>query len=364
MGGGDRRLIEIAKRYNKFNKNVICSETSKNICEDNSLHARYFVTSREKTVKNVYITYLLRTLVALKLKLPLENGDVIYANSDFFPDVFPACKAKIRNRNVVWVQIIHHLVSSPLIRGGSRVRNIIAYLAQRLSLSLIKRYSDHIIVSNKLMKEELKEIGFDPKSIDVSSCGVDVKKLKKIEKVKAKETDGIYLGRLHPSKGIFDLLSIWKEVKRMKPLARLQIIGDGTNEIKSSIRKKISELDLEKNIDLLGYVEDSKAFSLMKNSKIFVFPSHEEGFGIVICEAMTCGLPVIAYDLPAYHGIFSKGLTKVRENDISQFASEVIKLLDDDTLRNKQSLESSEESESFDWGLIALGEESIVSDLS
>ena len=47
-------------------------------------------------------------------------------------------------------------------------------------------------------------------------------------------------------------------------------------------------------------ISGKDALSVVKSVLVFVFPSHEEGWGIAICEAMACGLAVVAYDLPAY----------------------------------------------------------------
>lgn len=61
----------------------------------------------------------------------------------------------------------------------------------------------------------------------------------------------------------------------------------------------IAEDRLEHNILIYGRCSDVKLYSLLKSSKVFIFPSFFEGWGIVVAEALACGLPVVAYDIPA-----------------------------------------------------------------
>jgi glycosyltransferase involved in cell wall biosynthesis len=51
-------------------------------------------------------------------------------------------------------------------------------------------------------------------------------------------------------------------------------------------------------------VSEEEKFRLFKASRVFLMPSRQESWGIVIAEALACDVPVVAYDLPAYHPIF------------------------------------------------------------
>ena len=78
---------------------------------------------------------------------------------------------------------------------------------------------------------------------------------------------------------------------------------------------------------MLGYLEDDRAFSLIKSSQVFVYPSYEEGFGMVIGEVMACQVPVIAYDLPAYTHTFKKAIQTVPLGKTHLFSIAVLELL-------------------------------------
>ncbi|NIM46333.1 MAG: glycosyltransferase, partial [Nitrososphaeria archaeon] len=104
--------------------------------------------------------------------------------------------------------------------------------------------------------------------------------------------------------------------------------GEGQPDVVNSLKKEIKKSGLEQNIDLKGFLEDEDAFRVIKQSRVFIFPSHEEGWGIAICEAMACGLPVVAYDLPVYDEVFFGGLVQIKKGDVESFARKTLELLE------------------------------------
>lgn len=104
----------------------------------------------------------------------------------------------------------------------------------------------------------------------------------------------ISVGRLTRQKGLDVLIhSLPKVLNHVD--CRLVILGEGSLE--SDLRKTIKELNLEKNVDLVGFVDNP--YSWMLNSDLFILPSRHEGFGNVIVEAMACGTPIISTDCPS-----------------------------------------------------------------
>jgi glycosyltransferase involved in cell wall biosynthesis len=113
----------------------------------------------------------------------------------------------------------------------------------------------------------------------------------------------------------------------------------------------------------LGYLADDAAFSVMKSAKIFVFPSHEEGFGMAVLEAMVLGLPVVAWDLPVYREVFPVGLLRIPLGKISEFSAAVVKLFEDRALYNQTVTQSRVLSEQFDWDKLAANEGVLLENL-
>lgn len=102
------------------------------------------------------------------------------------------------------------------------------------------------------------------------------------------------VGRLTELKGFHTLIRAVALLKR-RVECRLIILGEG--EQRAELERSISQLGLERSVDLPGFV--SNPFSYVKQADVFVLSSLWEGFGMVIAEALSVGTPVVATDCPS-----------------------------------------------------------------
>ncbi len=145
--------------------------------------------------------------------------------------------------------------------------------------------------------------GLNSKNFLVNNKGVNSKKIYILpnsvpseeysKKIINKKYDLITLGRLSEEKGLFNLLEIVKHLKNKYYDVKLGVAGKG--ELYDKLKLKIQDLNLNKNIDLLGYVEDSNLF--LNSGKIFVSTSFTEGLPRTIIQSMFCGVPVVSSDV-------------------------------------------------------------------
>ncbi len=120
--------------------------------------------------------------------------------------------------------------------------------------------------------------------------------LDKIPKKKSSLTEKriISVGRLSPEKGYLDLLKIYNEVRKKYPDWHLDIVGDGKE--KEALKAYIKENKLKDFVTLHGFQNSTYINDLMQRSSIYVMTSFTESFGIVLLEAMSNGLPCLAFD--------------------------------------------------------------------
>ena len=104
----------------------------------------------------------------------------------------------------------------------------------------------------------------------------------------------IAMGRIQYQKGFDTLTDVFEIVHKKHPDWIVNIYGDGN--YKDKIEKYIKQKGLEDVVVLKGRTTD--VFSVMRNSSFFILSSRFEGFGMVIAEAMTQGLPAISFDCP------------------------------------------------------------------
>lgn len=292
--------------------------------------------------------------------LKTKNEKVlIYSTSDLFWEVIPAFLHKTKNKKIEWVQIIHHIYPDWKKRAGNGIVNFFGYYLQRFSLGLIRRRADKIIVMNNSIKNKLLLREFNEKKIYVSSNGINFDYLDSLKRDDV-SYEGVFLGRLSASKGVSDFIPIWKKVCEKMPAAKLAIIGGSEKHAKADFMQKIKESGLENNIDMLGFLGDDEAFSLLKAAQVFLFPSHEEGWGIAIAEAMACGLPVVSWNLPVYKEIFEDYTITVTEGDIGLFAEKVIELLKNESLRRDRSARGRDFIKKYSWDEVAKRELEII----
>lgn len=140
-------------------------------------------------------------------------------------------------------------------------------------------------------------------------------------------------GTLHPRKGYKYLISAFKKVAAKVDNIKLVIAGSGPQ--KEVLNNIIKRENLEKKVILIGQRDDIER--LMQASDIFVLPSIQEAFGLVILEAMQNGLPVIGSRIGGIPEIISSEeygiLVKPGQKDA--LAKALIKLINNDSLRNK-----------------------------
>jgi glycosyltransferase involved in cell wall biosynthesis len=326
MTGGDKRLIEIFSRIGSgYDLDILTSRDGRDAMVDRIPQTNFVLSSPGCDDSAFYRAYVKRTIWARRRILE-GKYDLVYGGSDFFPDVMPCALYKKRHPGAKWMQCVFHVYPPWRKRPGNVVRNILGGLTQRFSLLQARLHADLIVTLNKGVSRQLAGFGLNPDRLTVNPCGVDSASFSSIN-IRRMPFQACFLGRLVASKGIFDLPRIWQLVVRQSPQAKLKIVGNGPDEVILRLRSVINELNLSGNIELCGYLPEQNAYAAIKQSSAFLFPSHEEGFGIAIAEALACETPVVAWDLPVFAELFPEGVVTVPENDIPAFASATVRIL-------------------------------------
>jgi len=209
---------------------------------------------------------------------------------------------------------------------------LLSALDQRIVVEAFRR-ADAIFTVSEFSAKQLGLIGVDRSKIVVTGCGIRENQIG--PSVRAKLYDGLYVGRMDPKKGIFDLLTIWTQVVSKKHTARLIVVGKSSPSVGMFLRT-IRNLGLLKNIDYRGWIPDKELEATIESSRVFVFPTHIEGWGISIAEAMAKGLPVVTYDIEPLNQLFpSDGVCFVAFPDVYKFADTILKILSDEALQQE-----------------------------
>jgi len=152
--------------------------------------------------------------------------------------------------------------------------------------------------------------------------GIDYDFIKKIEEKIAyprKLFDACFIGRIHPSKGVFDLVNAWYTVRNKIPEAKLALIGGGYPSYREKLEEAIKRLNLINNVILFDYVSEEDKFKILKQSKFLAHPSYEECIPLTFFEAASLGVPIVTYYLSTYENIRNH-IISLKKGNIKQLA--------------------------------------------
>lgn len=351
MGGGDRIMVELAKSWQNLGAQMTLfgPPEAKVVCEMGGLKSSFIETSNLRvnslgTVK----TYILRILKAISDHRNFSSFDVIYSASESLPDVALSAKIKRQNPTAVWVVGFYLIAPNPLIGEVSfSVNNILQYIQQKISLviSKVSRVSAFFVLGRDDQKY-LERWRF--RNILRIDGGVDTGFINSIPD-QEKIYDACFVGRISRQKGVDDLLKIWREVVNQKPTAQLAFIGWGHPGQQGIFLEEIKRAGLTKNINFIGFSDGEEKYKIIKSSKLLLFPSRYESFGIVVLESLAAGVPVVAYDLSILKENFKEGVSFVGAGRISDFARQVLFLFGRDADLPRMAERGRILAQSFDW---------------
>ena len=156
----------------------------------------------------------------------------------------------------------------------------------------------------------------------------------------------VSIGRYAYEKGNDLLLKAWAKVEKQCQDWTLDIYGQGNQ---APYRELMQELGIdETRCHLHGSMKDVKA--IYQGSSIFTLPSRFEGFGLVIIEAMACGVPVVTFDCengPRNIITNNQDGILVKPFDIDEYAEKLLRLIKDDQLRFQMGKRAHESSQRY-----------------
>lgn len=118
----------------------------------------------------------------------------------------------------------------------------------------------------------------------------------------------LFLSRIHKKKGIEILINVWEKLFKKYYDWNVLIVGNGDQAYINSIQQMICSKGLQNSIKLIPPVFGDTKNKLYAESSIFILPSYSENFGMVIAEAMACGVPVITTTNTPWLQLNSKGI--------------------------------------------------------
>ncbi|RAP45906.1 MAG: glycosyl transferase [Methanosphaera sp. rholeuAM6] len=285
IGGVEKYVYYISKelvKYNDCDVKVICANEPKSI--------EYEVYNDISIQRLGYIGKLANTNVTPSLPKVLycEDFDIIHTH---VPTPWSSD----------WSNIISRIKNKPLVVTyhndiiGTGIANTIANIYNSTTLKLLLNKADKIIITQDDYINSPHLQNYRDKITTIPN-GVDTGIFKPSNHRNSNQIFFLsVLDRFHKYKGLDYLLDALVNVKEVIPDVKLVVGGKG--ELLDFYKSKSAELGIEDNVEFKGFLTDEEVIKCYHESELFILPSIsslQEGFGIVVLEALSCETPVIS----------------------------------------------------------------------
>ena len=198
--------------------------------------------------------------------------------------------------------------------------------------------------------DDLVARGISRDQIDVIYCGFNDDLLRPEPGLtKTSFPSVIYVGRLKKYKRVDLIIEAVARLAAKLPDLRLYVVGTGDRE--ADLRRQVSALGIEKNVEFTGFVSETRKKELLTRSWVGAQTSTKEGWGLGVIEAAACGTPTVASESPGL-------IESVRANEtgflvphghVEALTEKLRLLLTEDALRTQYGAAACEWAQKFSW---------------
>lgn len=198
--------------------------------------------------------------------------------------------------------------------------------------NIFQRCTFFIVLSQQEQKLYQQTLGLKPEQIFILPNSVEIP-----SEVPGRQNHTqitlAFCGRIGERKGVFDLIQAYSKLPpKLQNCSQLILAGDGEIDRAKAL---ISQLNLNQNIQLMGWINPDEMKKLLEKSDIFILPSYHEGLPLALLEAMGWALPVITTPVAAIPDIVEpdKNGLLVKPGDIEHLCQSMALLINDQSLR-------------------------------
>lgn len=260
---------------------------------------------------------------------------------------------------VVTIHGLAHKEKQNAWRKGKTIRNLIKYLSHSFTEFLFLSICPQFIVDTHYVAEAIHQYKKEGKLLRCPICKVipqgindDFFQLKRL----VQPGQLLSVGSLSKRKGHLLLIEAIAKVVKENPTVKLNILGAlSDTDYYIQMQNSIKEKGLENHITIypnIGYDEMLKFYTL---TELFVLHTEEESQGIVFCEALAVGLPIVATNVGGVPWVVSDGKNALLSEfgNVDFFAEHIIELLRNTELQKKIELNNKKQSLKFNWKTIS-----------
>ena len=193
----------------------------------------------------------------------------------------------------------------------------------------VKNLDNLVLVSDSLKlfyKSEIKNAGYKCKCVSIPNV------IESVPDILSSLEDSrvISVGRFSREKGMPDLIDVFYLAHKKNPNLKLDLVGDGAQ--KNMVVDKVYQYGLERDVTVHGFLSKEKIDNLLNKSSLYLMTSFTESFGIVLIEAMSHGVPCLAFSsAEGARDLIENGKNGylIKDRDKEKMAEKLLELVDD-----------------------------------
>ena len=288
----------------------------------------------------------------LRLPLPVEwlsgDVDIFHAPNFLLPPV----------RRAKTLLTIHDLAF--LVRPEYAWPDLRRFLEKAVPRSVQR--ADHILADSEASKRDaLRLFGLAPDRVTVVGAGVEprFRPMTPEETARVRSKYGLdwpfvfSISTLEPRKNFDGLVRAFAQARRQANLPHHLVIAGGKGWMYEQICAAVAEEDAGDFVHFPGFVPDEDLPALYNLADLFAFPSHYEGFGLPLLEALACGAPALASDVSSLPEIAGDAAYLVPVDDHEALGAGLTRLLTDADARAELAGRGPKQAAHFTWGAAA-----------
>lgn len=235
---------------------------------------------------------------------------------------------------------------------GSDVFKTIHIPVVRNVIGLALRKASHIIALSNELKNASIRFGVPAEHITVIPNGVNISQFP-VGLKEGRKNQLIFVGSLIERKGVSYLIQAMANLVALHPDIQLIIVGEGKD--RGLLEELTNQLGLEANVIFMGTQSQERISELLRESRLFILPSIEEGQGVVLVEALASGTPCIGSRVGGIPDVITPDVGKVVDaGDVGGLSAAIESFLIDDNLWEAASDNARIRAETYyDWNALA-----------
>ncbi|HEY4662793.1 MAG TPA: glycosyltransferase family 1 protein [Candidatus Humimicrobiaceae bacterium] len=234
----------------------------------------------------------------------------------------------------------------------------------------IKKYSGEVkknaYISKKIIADSestrndiVSFFGIDPAKVEVVYLAADnifrklsekEKNMDVLKKYKINKKYILSVGTIEPRKNFAALIRVFNNIKQSKTGSGYKLVIVGRTGWKSEVTYQERENSpYRDDILFTGRIPDQDLVQIYNQAELFVYPSFFEGFGLPPLEAMSCGLPVIAFNTSSLKEVVGDAGILVTAGDESKLENQLLHVLENEVVKEELSTKSLIRVKKFSW---------------